>query len=502
MKITVWRVATCLGLVLSIAATSAAEPELLPGGEMEGSFVNGLAPGWVSNCYGSNEVVFAQESTEVHRGKSAQRVTCTHFDTGGVQFHSADIAVEKGKPYTLRLWLKGNVRTPVYVGLRKHGAPYTAYLQREVRVKNDWTPCLIMGQASDADPHCGLYLMFTGTGTLLVDDASLKPGLHEEAIRELGGPLQKGNRLYNSGFEAGPEGWTPVNGFALDDQVTHSGRRSARLEATQLESVTTPLNRPLPPNFKPRTASVGIECRPFPVRPGQRYTLSAWIKAAEPNTRVRLQLFEWADRGGDAPENRHQRETTITATTEWARYQLSGILLPNFCEGYVARLVPSSTVWLDDVQVEEGETTAYQPAHPLEAGAETPTRWCHLGETVEVTAWAAAAALQSDAIALNYTLDNLWSHPLKTLRHQVKPGQPDHARFTMEQPGMYRVRVQANDSPATGELWFGVFPEREARLLPDSPFGTHVTSVMPQPSNPLLASAAVGARWVRLHDFG
>src|ERR1019366_560156 len=47
-----------------------------------------------------------------------------------------------------------------------------------------------------------------------------------------GGPVQKGNRIYNSGFEAGPEGWTPVKWFALDEQVVHSGRFSARLEGS------------------------------------------------------------------------------------------------------------------------------------------------------------------------------------------------------------------------------------------------------------------------------
>jgi hypothetical protein len=479
-----------LGAVLAVAATgaasgsTAAETEMLTNGGMEAPFANGLAQGWVPNCYGSNEVVFVRESTDVHGGRSAQRVTCTHFDSGGVQFHSGDIAVEKGKPYTLCLWMKGDVKGPVYVGIRKHGEPYTPYLKRDVRVRSDWTPYLIIGQPSDSDPRCGLYLMFAGTGTLLVDDVSLRPGIHEDAIVEADGPAQKGNRIYNSGFEAGPEGWTPVNGFVLDDQEAHSGRFSARLEAAQFQG-----------------APAGIECRPFPVRTGRRYTLSVWIKAAEPDTRVRLRLFEWADRGGDFPENRHEREATIKATTQWARYQLSGIVLPNLHEGYVARIVPSGRIWLDDVQVEEGGQTDYQPAQALEAGAETPTRWCRVGQTVEVTARVAAPASPA-TLALSYTLENLWSRPLTNLVHRIKPGEADRAQFLLVQPGMYRVRVRANESPATGEVWFGVFPDRDRRLRPDSPFGTHVASVVPEPSPALLASAAMGARWVRLHDFG
>ena len=142
------------------------------------------------------------------------------------------------------------------------------------------------------------------------------------------------------------------------------------------------------------------------MRTGRRYTLSAWIKAAQPDTRVRLRFFEWADRGGDFPENRHEREATIKATTQWARYQLSGIVLPNLHEGYVARIVPSARIWLDDVQVEEGSQTDYQPAQALEVGAETPTRWCRVGQAVEVTARVAAPA-PPDTLAVNYTLEDL-----------------------------------------------------------------------------------------------
>ena len=204
-------------LFLAPVPVPAAETEMLANGQMEAPFADGVAHGWANNCYGTNEVVFASETRDVHGGESAQRVTCVRFDTGGVQFHSGDIAVRKGQAYTLHLWLKGDVTTPVYIGIRKHGAPYTPYLKRDVRVKKEWTPYLIKGQASDSDERCGIYIMFAGTGTLMVDDVSLKPGLDEDASLESGGLVQKGNRVYNSGFEAGPEGWTPVNGFTLDD---------------------------------------------------------------------------------------------------------------------------------------------------------------------------------------------------------------------------------------------------------------------------------------------
>jgi hypothetical protein len=477
----------------------AAESELLRSA-MEGPYADGLAIGWVNNGYGDNDAVFAEETRDVHGGTSAQRVTCTRFLTGGVQMHSANVAVEKGKPYTVRLWMKGDVASLVYIGIRKHGEPYTGYLNRHARVRDEWRPYVLTGVAGGTDPECGLYLMFAGTGTLLVDDVTLLPGIHEEvAASEL--PPQKGNRIYNSGFEAGPEGWTPTGGFAVDRTAARSGGCSARLGTVDLPSLTLPLNRPLPPATRPRTAPPGIECRPFPVRAGQRYMLTAWIKAAEPDTRVTLRLFEWADEGGDQSADRNEHKATVAVTTEWARYQVSGIALPNLWEDYVARIVPSGTVWIDDVQVEEGEATDYQPARAIEVGAETPTRWCRVGEPVEVTAHVASVK-PLDNCPLVYTLEDLWSRPLRTVSREGKPGVPDRFTFMPEKPGMVRVRVRAGDEPATGEVWFGVFPQRDRKPRPDSAFGTHVTAVVPEPTNTLLASEAMGARWVRLHDFG
>jgi len=459
-----------------------------------------MAAGWLKNCYGANDVVFAEETSDVRGGQSAQRVRCTKFASGGVQFHSADVAVEKGKPYTVRLWMKGDVQSPIYVGIRQIGEPYTGYLTRHARVNSEWRPYILTGVASDTDPRCALFIMFADTGTLWVDDVVLLPGIREDVAAAQMQP-QKGNRVYNSGFEAGSEGWTPTDGFVIDDTTAHSGRYSARLGTVELPSITLPLNRPLTANTRPRTVPPGLECRPFPVRAGMQYTLSVWLKATEPNTQVTLRFFEWADEGGDQPSGRNERRGAVTATTDWTRCQISGIALPNMWEDYVVRIVPSGTVWLDDVQVEEGDASDFRPAHTVEVGAETPTRWCRVGERVEVTVHVASIETDQNC-ALTCTVEDLWSRPVQVVSRTVTPGAPERIEFTPDKPGMYRVRVQASESPATGEVWFGVFPHRDRKLRPDSMFGTHVTAVVPEPTNTLLASEAMGARWLRLHDFG
>ena len=214
-----------------------------------------------------------------------------------------------------------------------------------------------------------------------------------------------------------------------------------------------------------------------------------------------MSFFEWADDGGDSPDNRHKREARITATKEWVRYHVSGVVLPNLWEDYVARIVPAGTVWVDDVQIEEGDATDYVPAQSIEVGAETETRWCVVGDQVNITARVSSVTPPSK-LPLKYTLEDLWARPLKTITHTLKSEMSDHWCFEPEQPGMYRVRVQAGEAPSTGEVWFGVFPKRDRKIYSDSAFGTHVTAVVPKPTNTMLASEAMGARWVRLHDFG
>jgi hypothetical protein len=87
-----------------------------------------------------------------------------------------------------------------------------------------------------------------------------------------------------------------------------------------------------------------------------RYTLSAWIKAAQPDTRVTLRFFEWADDGGDQPSNRNERKTSVAVSTDWARYQVSGIAMPNLWEDYVARIVPTGN---------EEQSSRLRPGEPV-----------------------------------------------------------------------------------------------------------------------------------------
>jgi hypothetical protein len=449
--------------------------DMLPFGGMEGPFADGLAQGWVRNCYGVNKARFSPETADAHGERTAQRVTCTRFESGGVQFHSSGVAVVKGRAYTLRLWMKGTVTSPVYVGIRKHGEPYTGYLKRFVRVKNAWRPYVIAGEAGGTDPDCGIYIMFAGTGTLLVDDVSLIPGIHEDMVEALKVPPRKGNRVYNAGFEAGPEGWAPSGGFALSRDARHSGQYGAFL------------------------ASGALECRPFPVRAGCRYTLTAYLRAQRPNTKVTLKLMEWADSGGDFPADRHEIAATVTPTADWARYQMSGVALPHLWEGYVARVEANGPLYVDDAQVEEGDATPYRPMHSVEVGADSPTRWCSPGESVTVRAYVAGAEAR-EPVRLVYTLEDLWGRKLAMWRHRVQ-GRTDTITFRAKRLGLCRVRVSADTSPAAGEVCFGVFPKREPGLRKTSPFGTHVTDMLPGPTRAVLASEAMGVGWARLHDF-
>ena len=70
---------------------------------MEAPFTGGIARGWQNNCWGTNTVTFSPG--EPRAGKTSQKVACTSFTNGAVQF-LYPLAVAAGKQYKVSLWMR------------------------------------------------------------------------------------------------------------------------------------------------------------------------------------------------------------------------------------------------------------------------------------------------------------------------------------------------------------------------------------------------------------
>jgi len=162
-------------LILLIAASIVcAQANLVPNPGFENGFgVNGIAQGWVNNAFGANTATFSPDSVTPHSGRYAQKITCASFTDGAVQFAlNPGISISNGRPYELKVWLKGTVTGKVGVQLRKWAWPYTSYCVKEFTVTPQWQEYSFVDFSVGSDNNAAFFFYFSSTGFLEVDDVS------------------------------------------------------------------------------------------------------------------------------------------------------------------------------------------------------------------------------------------------------------------------------------------------------------------------------------------
>ncbi|MBI4979465.1 MAG: carbohydrate binding domain-containing protein [Spirochaetes bacterium] len=179
-------------------------------------------------------------------------------------------------------------------------------------------------------------------------------------------PPSQGNLIFNSGFELGNAGYASMKylymprnpemkyeGAEIDGSTYASGKHSMKL-----------------------TSRHGDEARLYPhefhLQPGTKYTLSLWLKSEQPNTPVNTSFLSataqahpsWAGGGH-----------TFSASTEWKRYSFSFETKQSAAfNPYILwvttgaePLASTAAVWIDDIQLDQGNEKPYAPGDGVEA---------------------------------------------------------------------------------------------------------------------------------------
>jgi hypothetical protein len=468
-------------------------------GDMEDLFVSGVALGWDNNSWGDAEASFSREVDKPRSGRMAQRIRLERVTKGAAQIRQMGIALRAGQPYTLTVWLRGTTEGPVFVGVRQNEAPYKRYLVQNVRVASEWRRYVITGTPTEDGPSAGIYIAFSAPGELWIDDIDLQEGEPAADPARIASvqPERKGNLLYNSSFELGPDGWGPVARLRVETTGAAQGRSSARC-TEDWESIL-------------------LESRPVVVRPGQRHTISASLKAGGP-AEVELVVMEYADEGGDRPGQRDAIRKTFKIGPKWQRVSLTGVLQAPLVSGYVLQInlrSGSGPVWADALQWEEGALTAYKPAAPVEVAVRASSRFLKPGQ-LAVTECRIYRAPSAPATAVTCRLEDSEGKKLeerklpaaaKTAAAIKKPAASDPVetvRLTWKpaRPGIYRVVATPAGTPVTrtGQAVFCMFPGgRPTTLSPR--IGVHGWSNPATPNSAVQTAAYLGAGGFRLHDF-
>jgi len=477
-------------LVLIVAAGSpvlaASNGEMIRNGGMEGQYTP-LPPQWAANCYGRNVVRFTRDTINPAAGRASLRVDCLSFRSGGVQFRQAGLSVREGEKYTIRARMRQRgISGPVLIAVRKHAWPYTKYLYSYFTVSRDWSEFVYTAPASDTDEECGLYVWFGEAGSLWIDEVSVTAGGSVQA-----GPRWRpreprpGNLLANTSFEVGIDGWTPGRpGWSIDETVAWHGRRSLRLD-TPGSQVLLLLESPF------RT-----------LVPGLKYTASVYARADRPGVRIGLRLL-----GGQVTE-RNPMEPVLRSDalvgTKWQRVTLKDVFPGTNRNATVLQVVArdKARIWLDAVQLEEGDLRPYAPASTLDvavqvcdaAGGPSKSRLFVRGETVRIVPLVFPA--DAEGLRLTCRVIDLDGNEVRRLR--PRPSTPVELR---KMPlGLYRVLVEARcrDGIGQGESTFAVIPDvRPTRKDPANPFGFHAKIG----DYSLEFGERIGCGWFRFHDF-
>ncbi len=457
-------------LLLLLPAAPLAQ-EFARNGEMEAGTPGAPPEGWTHNAYGELAASTAWDTEVFHSGSASLRLACAVFRGGAAQAYLPVPAVRQGETYTLSAWMRAeSLGAPVRLLIRDLGPPYHAYLETTALVTETWRPVVAMGPANADGGSVGVYVNFQSAGTLWVDEVSLQAGEHPVEDGTEAPPVVKGNRVRNGGFELGMAGWTMPEMVAIEDGGV-SGRCARWLNK----------------------GGYMLEGRPVALRPGQAYTLSAFLRAPAPGTRVRVSLHEVG--GKDAPGS------DFSLSDDWQRCSFGFTAQPQANPRYFLSLakLQGGEFLVDGVQLEEGELTNYAPAQPLELAFDLPRsqRFPAVGETVRVPVlvWRSDPAGRA---AVTLTATDYFGRRVAEV--PVPTGNPRaEVELSFSTPGFVSLALGDPSDPLDEAQLCVVAP------LPDGGddrfFGCHGTEGTPGEYHALTAMAKAGARLWRLHDM-
>lgn len=352
-----------------------------------GSFESGVpseAPeGWAAAGNSAVKQQLAQDTRDERT--FCARLECTEFTGDGSDYHAmicqvGRVSVRQGQWYRLTFWAKGQgiKGGAVELALSNTSPWENAGLADAFRTSARWEQFEFIFRAKLDLPAATsrLQFWFKGTGTLWLDEVALTefaegqqwfPQISTEEVR---------NFVPNSSFECGTAGWGGytwgLGGWAgnlyrlegeLDHAVVQHGKSALRisLDPSNLpvfwfdyyEPVRQPVRRVL-------VASRGW----LRVKPGERLTLSAYLRADAEGVIAQLAAVE--------PGDRSMRQA-VAVGLEWKRHEFT--FAPSQPFVFVAAGLDleasrreAATLWVDAIQLERGaQATAYETRRPIES---------------------------------------------------------------------------------------------------------------------------------------
>lgn len=467
-------------------------PQLLRNNNFEQGYIGGIADGWADNSGWANiRVHYSPEKQEAHYGY-AQKIDVPEFQSGAVQFIQGGIRIHKDGTYEVRLWLKGRLRAPIEVLLRKAGSPYTTYFSKTFKIDDTWREYVFSAISSADDPNALFMIRISSTGTLWVDEASLR----ESSLGISAGPVKTGNLIPNGSFEVGYDRWgllmneSDSNLYEMPIELLNQklivDSHNSKISQSSLKIVVPPHGRAL------------LTSPYVSVQPGRPYTLSLWL-AADKARNVRIGMASgYAGQGGGFYKEVHLGR-------EWKRYSFSAVLAPAPENAYYVLLetMEEGNIWVDGVQLQEGEVAPFTTRSPVEIGfiRNGVTSIYEIGDQA-----ALAIAVSSFESGGEYTVSiksydyygkatALWSGDISLVSGGLREITFSHPT---NRPGYFRIVADVDKKGTrmdSAEMAIGVVRKPVPAPFTASPFGNHARFNEEGLGN----AKKLGVSWLRMH---
>ena len=174
-----------------------------------------------------------------------------------------------------------------------------------------------------------------------------------------GGRCVGTNLLPNGGFEVGRFGWFLHTQFGVGERLENCG--SGRRPGTGCLKLTRPAE----------LGNTWLTHEFIELKADADYTFSVWLRADSEGLPVTLGIYSFVAGTSGRPQEVKQ---DFTVGKQWQRYELAFHAAPAVMDCYAPRIYVKGrgSLWIADVQVEEGSASSYVPYTEAQLGLDCP----------------------------------------------------------------------------------------------------------------------------------
>ena len=124
-----------------------------PVSENNGQILGSVANGWIEgSSWADVNVVYSQETTNSHSGKSCQKIEVKAVTSGQVQLYQ-QFKLQAGTAYTASGWFRGEPGTRAILQIQENRPPYTTLAEAyTIPLTGEWQQITVRGYVTAAVP--------------------------------------------------------------------------------------------------------------------------------------------------------------------------------------------------------------------------------------------------------------------------------------------------------------------------------------------------------------